>query len=302
MGDPAVYETLSLALDDGVLTITLDRPDHLNAFTVTMGRELTRAFRAADVDDDVAAVIVTGRGRAFCAGMDLSTPGNPFGVDAARHLTMDELRNHLGDDEIVNGVRDEGGRLTLAIHECRKPVLAAVNGAAVGVGATILCAMDARLVSDTAKVGFVFGRIGIVPEAISSYFLPGIVGLPRALEWMYTAETLGPEELLQAGFARSVHPAESLVAATRTLARRFTEHRSPVATALTRRLLRHNATVADPVEAHLADSLAMAYASTRDGMEGVAAFLEKRSPRFTSKVSELPENFPWASGGHPESY
>jgi enoyl-CoA hydratase/carnithine racemase len=293
MGALANYETLSLVLDDGVLTIALDRPDRLNAFTVTMGRELTDAFRAADIDDDVAAVVVTGRGSAFCAGMDLSTPGNPFGIDATRRVTMDELREHLHDDAIVNGVRDEGGRLTLAIHECRKPVLAAVNGAAVGVGATMLCAMDARLVSDTARVGFVFGRIGIVPEAISSHFLPGIVGLPRALEWMYTAEILGPEELVQAGFARSVHPAESVVGAAQTLARRFTEHRSPVATALTRRLLRRNATLADPVEAHLADSLAMVYTTTRDGMEGVAAFMEKRTPHFSSKVSELPEDFPW---------
>ncbi|EWT04984.1 enoyl-CoA hydratase [Intrasporangium chromatireducens Q5-1] len=287
------YETLSLTLEDGVLTVTLDRPDRLNAFTLTMGRELTEAFRAADADDDVAAVVVTGRGRAFCAGMDLSTSGNPFGVDPTRHLTMHELRTHLHTDELVAGVRDEGGKLTLAIDECRKPVLAAVNGPAVGVGATMLCAMDVRLISQDASVAFVFGKIGIVPEAISSYFLPRIVGLPRALEWMYTAQTLEPEELMQAGFARSVHPAEDLLGAAHSLARRFTEHRSPAATALTRRLLRRNATVADPVEAHLADSLAMAYTSTRDGLEGVSAFLEKRTPRFTSKVSELPPAFPW---------
>jgi enoyl-CoA hydratase/carnithine racemase len=287
------YETLDYSVEDRVLTLTLDRPDQLNSFTVTMAHELVDAFERADQDDAVAAVVVTGRGRAFCAGMDLSGEGNDYGHDASLRPTLEDLHDRLDDPVVLDGVRDTGGRVSLAIYRCTKPVIGAVNGAAVGIGATMTLPMDVRLASETARIGFVFGRLGIVPEACSSWFLPRIVGISRALEWVYTADVLTASEALEGGLVRSVHPAEELLDAAYDLARRFTRNRSPVATALARQMMWRNSAQPHPLEAHRVDSLAMFYTSSADGKEGVAAFREKREPRFTGRASQMPPFYPW---------
>jgi len=287
------YETLAWTVEDGIATITLDRPDQLNAFTVTMADELVDAFDRASADDAVAAVVVTGRGRAFCAGMDLSSDGNVFGLEESLEPTLEDLHLRLEDPEIVTGVRDTGGRVSLAIYRCTKPVIGAINGAAVGIGATMTLPMDVRLASDRARIGFVFGRLGIVPEAASSWFLPRIVGISRALEWVYSAEILSADEALAGGLVRSVHPAEELLDAAYALARRFTAHRSPVATALARQMMWRNSAQPHPLEAHRVDSLAMFFTSRGDGAEGVRAFREKRDPEFTGRTSDMPPFYPW---------
>ena len=192
------YETLKYEVDQGVLTLTLNRPDQLNAFTVEMAQELVQAFNRASEDDDVRAIIVTGAGRAFCAGMDLSKPGNVFGLDESQRPTMADM----AQPENMEGVRDTGGTVTLAIYECKKPVIAAINGAAVGIGATMTCAMDIRLVSEKAKIGFVFSKLGIVPEACSTWFLPRIVGPSQALEWIYSGEIFDGQAAKDADVAR----------------------------------------------------------------------------------------------------
>jgi enoyl-CoA hydratase/carnithine racemase len=286
------WETLSWSVDDdGIATLTLDRPDALNAFDVTMARELEQVFLDAAADDAVRAVVATGAGRAFCAGMDLSATGNVFGLDESVRPTPDELRNHLTEAPYHDGVRDTGGRVTLAIHACPKPVIAAINGPAVGIGATMTLAMDLRLASTTARIGFVFGRLGIVPEACSTWFLPRIVGVQQALEWIYSAEILTADEALAGRLVRSVHEPDDLLRAAQELARSFVVGRSPVAVALAKQLVYRNSAAPEPLEAHLADSLAMYYTSIGDGKEGVAAFLEKREPQFTGRASELPPIF-----------
>lgn len=287
------YETLDYSVADGILTLTLDRPEQLNAFTVTMADELVAAYDRASVDDDVAAVVVTGRGRAFCAGMDLSVGGNVFGLDESQRPTMADLRDRIDDPAIVEGVRDTGGRVALATFRCTKPVIGAINGAAVGIGATMTLPMDVRLASERARIGFVFGRLGIVPEATSTWFLPRIVGISRALEWVYSADILTAEEAKEGGLVRSVHPEDELLDAAYDLARRFTTNRSPVATALARQMMYRNSAQPHPIEAHRVDSLAMFYTSIADGKEGVAAFLEKRDPEFTSRTSDMPPFYPW---------
>jgi enoyl-CoA hydratase/carnithine racemase len=287
------YETLDYAVDDGILTLTLDRPENLNAFTVTMAEELVHAYDRASSDDGVAAVVVTGRGRAFCAGMDLSVGGNVFGLDESLEPTWSDLHERLDDPEIAEGVRDTGGRVALAVYRCTKPVIGAINGAAVGIGATMTLPMDVRLASERARIGFVFGKLGIVPEATSSWFLPRIVGISRALEWVYTADILTAEEAHEGGLVRSVHPEDELLSAAHDLARRFTEHRSPVATALARQMMYRNAGQPHPLEAHRVDSLAMFYTSIGDGKEGVAAFLDKRDPTFRGRTSQMPPFYPW---------
>lgn len=281
------YTTISHDLDDGVLTVTLDRPDQLNSFTVEMADELERTFREVNDDDAVRAVIVTGAGRAFCAGMDLTADGNVFGLNESMDPGLHDMQE-LDDPALIDGVRDTGGRVSLAIHDCRKPVIAAINGAAVGIGATMTLAMDARLVSSKARVGFVFGRIGIVPEAASSWFLPRIVGLPAALDLVLSADILDADAAVAAGVATGPHEPDDLLGAARTLADRWTKGRSPVAVALARQMLRRNAATHHPVEAHRVDSLAMFHTSVGDGKEGVAAFLEKRNPQYAGRASQMP--------------
>lgn len=253
-----------------------------------MAAELEQAFRRVRHDDDVRAVVVTGAGRAFCAGMDLTAQGNVFGLDEDADPTPQALRDHLTDPPYQDGVRDTGGKVTLAIHECDKPVIAAINGAAVGIGATMTLAMDIRLASSTARFGLVFGRLGIVPEAASSYFLPRIVGLPTALELIYSADILTADEALAHRLVRSVHEPDDLLPTAYGLAHKFIDGRSSAALAMARRLLYAGAGSAHPIEAHRRDSLAMWHASVGDGKEGVAAFLDKRAPSFTRTATDVP--------------
>ncbi|GAA3828622.1 crotonase/enoyl-CoA hydratase family protein [Nocardioides panacisoli] len=287
------YETIDWTVDaDGVATLTLSRPDALNAFDLTMARELEQVFLADARDDDVRAVVVTGSGRAFCAGMDLSADGNVFGLDESLRPTPEEFRAAFDQAPYNEGVRDTGGKVTLAIHALPKPVIAAINGPAVGIGATMTLAMDLRLASTKARIGFVFGRLGIVPEACSSWFLPRIVGIQQALEWVYSADILTAEQAHAGRLVRSLHEPDDLVPAALELARSFVKDRSTVALGLAKQLLYRNSAAAEPLEAHLSDSLAMYYASIADGKEGVAAFLEKRTPEFRGRASEVPRIFP----------
>src|SRR3546814_104818 len=201
------YQTIAWDVDaDNIATITLNRPEAMNSFTVEMADELEAAFNRASEDDDVRAVVVTGAGKAFCAGMDLSAGGNVFGLDESQTPTLEDMQQQMDAPEIHAGVRDTGGRVTLAIFNCKKPVIGAINGAAVGIGATMTCAMDIRLASEKARIGFVFGKIGVTPEAASTWFLPRIVGISRALEWIYSADILSAAEALEGGLVRSVHP------------------------------------------------------------------------------------------------
>lgn len=290
------YKTLKYDVADRILTLTLSRPDNLNAFTVEMAHELIDAFTRASEDDGVGAVVLTGEGRAFCAGMDLSSPGNVFGLDEDQTPTMTDMRDRLDDPAIRDGVRDTGGRVTLAIYDCKKPVIAAINGAAVGIGATMTLAADIRMASDKARVGFVFGKLGVVPEACSSWFLPRLVGTQQALEWVYSGDIFDAAEGLRGRLFRSVHAPEELLPAARALAARFIANRSPVAIALARQMMLRNSAKAHPIEAHRVDSLGMFYTSLGDGKEGVAAFLEKRDPVFTGKASQMPPFYPWDAG------
>lgn len=284
-----MYDTLTWEVDaDGVALLTLHRPDALNAFDLTMARELEQVFLTDAREDAVKAVVVTGSGRAFCAGMDLSAEGNVFGLDETLRPTPEEFRASYDEAPYDTGVRDTGGKVTLAIHALPKPVIAAINGPAVGIGATMTLAMDIRLASEKARIGFVFGRLGIVPEACSSWFLPRIVGIQQALEWVYSAEILTAEQAHAGRLVRSVHAPDDLLPAALELARSFVTDRSPVALGLAKQLLYRNSAAAEPLEAHLTDSLAMYWTSVGDGKEGVAAFLEKRAPRFTGTATELP--------------
>lgn len=287
------HVTLATELVDGVLIVRLNRPDRLNAFTVEMADELEALFRQVNDDDDVGAVIVTGAGRAFCAGMELAAEGNVFGLDETLRPTLEDMRLRMDDPAIRSGVRDTGGRVTLAIYDCLKPVIAAINGAAVGIGATMTLAMDFRLASDSARIGFVFGKLGLVPEACSSWFLPRLVGLQTALEWVLTAEIIDAATARDAGLVRSVHAADELLAAALDLAHRIIDGKSPVAIGLARQMLLRNPASDHPIEAHRVDSLAMFYTSIADGAEGVRAFVEKRPAIFTGKASRMPAFFPW---------
>ncbi|GAA1936491.1 crotonase/enoyl-CoA hydratase family protein [Nocardioides hwasunensis] len=280
------YDTISHDLDDGVLTVLLDRPENLNAFTVAMAEELESTFRDVNTNDDVRAVIVTGAGRAFCAGMDLDVPGNVFGLDEDKNPTLADMSD-LDHPDIAR-VRDTGGRVTLAIHDCRKPVLAAINGPAVGIGATMTLAMDRRIMSDTARMGLVFGRIGIVPEAASSWFLSRIVGPSAALDLTYRADILDASAAHAVGLVDETTDATALLTRAREVVDAWTKERSQVATALLRQMVRRNAVLPHPADAHRVDSLAMFFTSIGDGKEGVAAFLDKRAAAFAGRASELP--------------
>lgn len=286
------YETVLWSVDDdGIATLTLHRPDVMNAFNLTMARELERVFLEDARDNAVKAVVVTGSGRAFSAGMDLSVDGNVFGLDESLNPTPREFRQNYTEAPYQDGLRDTGGRLTLAIHALPKPVIAAINGVAVGVGATMTLAMDIRLASTAARIGFVFGRIGIVPEACSSWFLPRIVGIQTALEWVYSADILSADAAFKGGMLRSLHEPDELLPAAYELAKSFVRDRSPVALGLSKQLLYRNMAAAHPLEAHLSDSLAVLHTALGDGKEGVRAFLEKRAPTFSGLVSELPVIF-----------
>jgi enoyl-CoA hydratase/carnithine racemase len=274
------FTEIRYELADHVLTITLNRPDRLNAFTPTMARELIEALDRADADDDVRAIVVTGAGRGFCAGADLGGGGGTF-----------DSRDRQDGDAVP---RDGGGQVTLRIFDCLKPVIAAINGPAVGVGITMTLPMDVRIAAEGAKLGFVFSRRGIVPEACSSWFLPRVVGISQAMEWVATGRVFSAEEGLAGGLVRSVHPADDVVPVARALAAEIADNTAPVSVALARRMMWTMLGASHPMEAHRADSRAMfARGQSADAREGVTAFLEKRPAEFPDRVSDgLPELFP----------
>ncbi|MBC7751741.1 MAG: crotonase/enoyl-CoA hydratase family protein, partial [Candidatus Saccharibacteria bacterium] len=269
------------------------RPDQMNSFTVEMANELVNFFIKASDDDSIGAIVVTGAGRAFCAGMDLSREGNVFGLDETLNPTIKDLQERGEEPAIKDTVRDTGGRVTLSIFDCKKPVIGAINGAAVGIGLTMTLAMDIRLASEKAKMGFVFGKLGIVNEACSSWFLPRIVGIQQALEWVYTSDIFGAQEALAGRLVKAVYPADQLLAEAQALALRIIKGKSPIATALMRQMMYRNSAAPHPRDAHHLDSLAMFYTSIADGKEGVNAFLEKRETAFTGRASEMPNFYPW---------
>ena len=276
------YTQILYGVDDGVATITLHRPDRMNAFTGTMMYEMIDAFDQIDADDDVRAVIVTGAGRAFCAGADLGGGGETFSRGGS-------------DIQTPQGVpRDGGGMVSLRIFECTKPVIGAINGAAVGVGVTMTLPMDIRLASDQAKFGFVFARRGIVPEACSSWFLPRVVGISRAAEWCYSGRVFPADEALEGGLVRSVHPADELLGVANGIAREIADNTAPVSVALTRQMLWRMLGAAHPMEAHRVDSRGIqSRGASADAREGVDSFLEKRPAAYPVKVSDgLPDIFP----------
>jgi len=278
------FETLIYAVEDGVATVTLNRPEKLNAFNAQMMADMMAAFDETDRDDQVRVVIVTGAGRAFCAGADLS----------AGAQTFDYTNRNTADAASVGVHRDSGGLLTLRIFESLKPVIAAVNGPAVGIGATMQLAMDIRLASDAARYGFVFARRGLNPEAASSWFLPQLVGVQTALEWCFTGRIFAAQEAYDRGLVRSLHAADELLAAARSLAREIADNTSSVSVALTRQLIWRMAGASHPMEAHRADSRGIeARGKSGDAREGVTSFLEKRPAVFPDKVSrDLPDIWP----------
>ncbi len=274
-------------VSDGVATITLDRPDKLNAYNRDMGRELIAAFDAVDRDDAVRAVIITGAGRAFCAGADLSGGARTFDYAARGSLTSADLSHE--------SARDGGGRLTLRIFECLKPVIAAINGPAVGIGATMLLPMDVRLASENARFGFVFARRGVVMEACSSWFLPRLVGISQALEWTMTGRVFDAAEALEGRLVKKVLPPDALLLTARALAREIADNTSGISVALMRQMQWRMLGADHPMEAHKIDSRLMVQTGAGpDAREGIAAFLEKRAARFQGRVSaDLPSTFPW---------
>jgi enoyl-CoA hydratase/carnithine racemase len=287
------YETIQYEIAEQILTITLNRPEKLNAFTAAMQRELIEAFDEADKDDNVRAIIVTGNGRAFCAGADLSSGADTFDRDARRGPIR-----RLSDGRIDYtdpNVRDGGGQVTLRIFKCLKPVIAAINGPAVGIGATMLLPMDIRIASDTARIGFVFSQRGIVPEAASSWFLPRIVGISQALEWCYSGRVFPAQEALAGRLVSKVVPPEELLPTARQMAREFTEKTAPVSIALIRQMMWRMLGADDPMEAHKVDSRGIYTRGRSDDVrEGVTSFLEKRPASFKDKVSsDMPDYFPW---------
>jgi enoyl-CoA hydratase/carnithine racemase len=274
------FEQITTEVANQVLTITLNRPDRLNAWTATMSRELIEAFDRADADDEVRAILVTGAGRGFCAGADLAGGGETF-----------DMRELEGSGSVP---RDNGGQFVLRVFSSVKPVIAAINGPAVGVGATMTLPMDIRLAADEARIGFVFTRRGIVPEACSSWFLPRIVGISRAMEWVATGRVFSAREALEGGLIRSTHPAGELLDAAYAIAREISENTAPVSVALARQMLWRMLGAEHPMLAHRADSRGMfSRGQSADAFEGVSSFLEKRPPRFTDRVSDgLPAIMP----------
>jgi len=281
------YETITCEVEDGVLTLTLNRPEILNAFNGTMMTEMIAALDEADANDHVRAIIVTGAGRGFCAGADLSSGGDTFNADA---------RGTQPGRESASGIpRDGGGLLTLRIFELKKPIIAAINGPAVGVGATMTLPMDIRLASENAKFGFVFARRGIVPEACSSYFLPRVVGISQALDWCYSGRVFPAEEALAGGLVKAVHPADGLLPAARAIAADISANTSAISVTLIRQMMWRMLGADHPMEAHKIDSRGVYYTGrSDDAREGVSAFLEKRPASFPGRVSnDLPDYYPW---------
>jgi enoyl-CoA hydratase/carnithine racemase len=287
------YEQILYDIKDGILTITLNRPEKLNAFTGTMMNELIDAFRRASKDDAVRAIVVTGAGRAFCAGADLSAGAATF--DFAKRTDRPDRRIEGEVEWSDERIRDGGGRVTLAIYDCLKPVIAAVNGPAVGVGATMQLAMDIRIASETARFGFVFARRGIVPEACSSWFLPKIVGIAQALEWCFSGRVFDAAEALRGRLISEVLPPDKLLARAYELAAEIRDNTAPVAVALTRQMLWRLSGEDHPMGAHRIDSRGIfSRGASDDVKEGVMAFLEKRAPNFPQTVSkDMPPYFPW---------
>jgi enoyl-CoA hydratase/carnithine racemase len=271
------FEQIRYEVADGVLTITLNRPDRLNAFTETMMNELIAAFDASDADDDVRAVIVTGEGRGFCAGADLARGGETF-----------DWRERAASGDVP---RDGGGRVVLRVYDSLKPVIAAINGPAVGVGITMTLPMDIRLAADGAKIGFVFARRGIVPEACSSWFLPRLVGISQAMEWVATGRVFDAAEAQRGGLVRSVHAQDALLGVANELAREIADNSAPVSVALARKLMWRGLGATHPMAAHRADSRAMfSRGQSADAIEGVTSFLEKRPASYPDRVSDgLPD-------------
>ncbi len=283
------FEDIQYQRDDRIATITLNRPDRLNAFTDRMVGELLSAVDLADEDDDVRAVILTANGRAFSAGADLSAGAQTFDYDDEKSGGAVGARRVVG----AGVPRDGCGLITLRLFNCRKPVISAVNGAAVGMGATLLLATDIRIASEETRFGFVFSRRGIAPEGASTFFLPRIVGISQAAEWLYTGRLFDAIEARAAGLVRSVHPAAELLVAARALASEIAAA-APISVALTRQMLWRMLGADHPMEAHRADSRAVyATGAGPDAREGITSFLEKRSPRFEGRVAtDLPDIFP----------
>jgi enoyl-CoA hydratase/carnithine racemase len=289
------YEQIAVAVDHNILTLTLNRPEKLNAFTARMMSEMIDVFTKVNKDDEVGAVIVTGAGRAFCAGADLSGGASTF--DATTNPARKE--RDAGPVDTVDWsderVRDGGGRVTLAIFECLKPVIAAVNGPAVGIGVTMQLAMDIRIAANEARFGFVFARRGIVPEAASSWFLPRLVGISQALEWCYSGRVFDVKEAHEAGLVSEVMEQAALLARARAIARGIIDNTAPVSIALIRQMMWRGLGMDHPMEAHKIDSRGIyARGASADVREGVSSFLEKRPPHFPMKVSDgMPRYFPW---------
>ena len=282
------YQTILYQVEAGVLTITLNRPEQLNAFNGPMLKDLLDALDRADADDGVRAIIVTGAGRGFCAGADLSAGGDTF-------KAVNKFTGEAQDKPGVDVHRDGGGLLTLRIFDLKKPIIAAINGPAVGVGITMTLAMDVRLAAEKARVGFVFARRGIAPEACSSWFLPRIVGIAKSLEWVYSGRVFPAAEALEEKLVSAVYPEDELLPAARALAREIADNTAPLSIALSRQMLWKMLGADHPMEAHKIDSRAVqALGRSADAREGVESFLEKRPARFSnSPSSDMPAFYPW---------
>jgi enoyl-CoA hydratase/carnithine racemase len=279
----SIYETLLYEVNDSVLTVTLNRPEKLNAFNAVMGPEIVDVVGRADRDDDIRVVIFTGAGRAFCAGADLAK-----GAESFTGVERDEVSGSIEDF-------DSGGKVSLALYDCKKPIVAAINGPAVGIGLTMTLPMDIRLASETARFGFVFTRRGIVPEACSSWFLPRVVGISQAAEWLLTGRIFGADEALRGGLVSRVLSADELLPGAKALAAEIVQHTSAVSVALTRQMLWKMLGAGHPREAHRIESQGVYHMGrSPDAREGVQSFLEKRPARFAMRPSrDMPPHYPW---------
>ncbi|MEE2680675.1 MAG: crotonase/enoyl-CoA hydratase family protein [Actinomycetota bacterium] len=297
------FETLRYEIEDQVLVVTMNRPERLNAFNSQMQREFLEALDYADADDEVRAVIVTGEGRGFCAGADLAKGAETFDYENQTEEAKADRASNEGRHEGSNAwLRDGGGLLSLRIYEFNKPIIAAINGPAVGVGITMTLPMDIRIASTQARIGFVFSRRGIVPEACSSYFLPRVVGVSKALEWAYSGKVFDAEEAFEGGLVRSLHEPADLLPTARAIASEIAENTSAISVTMIRHMMWRMLGADHPMEAHKVDSRGIFHLGRgADAHEGVVSFLEKRPPNFTMKTSEdLPEFFPWWEERHFE--